>query len=217
VGKLDRSGSEGQPNRASPLLFVVADLYIHLVLGGEFIFFFLGHGVMMIGRLGGSSGAATFSRTFCSAFNKIMNTPSFSKDLSARVVGFSTSNRDESSHEDFHPKLKRMPPTSSGNYEDLIRKDIIENNIFLYMKGSPQQPMCGFSGQVVAILQAEGVEFASRNVLENVELREAIKKFSNWSTFPQLYVRGELIGGCDIVVSHYRNGELPEILNPADQ
>jgi len=83
----------------------------------------------------------------------------------------------------------------------------------LYMKGNPSQPQCGFSMQVVQILQKEGVDFSSVNVLDYPTIREGVKKFSDWPTIPQLYVKGEFLGGCDIVKSLHESGELKEILN----
>ena len=92
-------------------------------------------------------------------------------------------------------------------------KDQIENNaVLLYMKGTPDFPQCGFSGQTVAALKAVGKPFAFVNIFEDPEIRDGLKAYSNWPTFPQLYVNGELIGGCDIVVEMYHSGELHEIL-----
>ena len=92
-------------------------------------------------------------------------------------------------------------------------KDQIENNpVLLYMKGTPDFPQCGFSGQTVAALKAVGKPFAYVNIFEDPEIREGLKTYSNWPTFPQLYVNGELIGGCDIVVEMYHSGELQELL-----
>ncbi|MEK9687854.1 MAG: Grx4 family monothiol glutaredoxin [Gammaproteobacteria bacterium] len=84
--------------------------------------------------------------------------------------------------------------------------------IVLFMKGSPDFPQCGFSAQTVAILKSLGKEFDSYNILEDQELREGLKVFSSWPTFPQLYVNKELIGGCDIVTELFESGELKEIL-----
>ena len=92
-------------------------------------------------------------------------------------------------------------------------KDQIENNaVLLYMKGTPDFPQCGFSGQTVAALKAVGKPFAFVNIFEDPEIREGLKQYSNWPTFPQLYVSGELIGGCDIVVEMFHSGELYDIL-----
>jgi monothiol glutaredoxin len=93
-----------------------------------------------------------------------------------------------------------------------IKKDISENNVVLYMKGTADLPQCGFSGVVVQILNKLGIEFKDVNILESNELRQAIKDFTNWPTIPQLYVRGEFIGGCDIVKEMYLSGELQELL-----
>lgn len=82
----------------------------------------------------------------------------------------------------------------------------------VFMKGTPEQPQCGFSGQVVRILHAEGQEFASANVLEDPALREGVKKYSDWPTVPQVYINGEFVGGCDIMTQLYKSGELEEML-----
>ena len=90
----------------------------------------------------------------------------------------------------------------------VIDNEVKTNDIVLFMKGTPDFPMCGFSGQVVQILGYLGVEFKGINVLENPELREGIKVYSNWPTLPQLYVKGEFVGGCDIVREMFQAGEL---------
>lgn len=89
---------------------------------------------------------------------------------------------------------------------------IADNNVLLFMKGTRQQPQCGFSAQVVQILQECGVEFQEIDVLSDWDLREGIKAYSNWPTIPQLYVRGKFIGGCDIVMQLHRRGELATTL-----
>lgn len=94
-----------------------------------------------------------------------------------------------------------------------IQSDIDSNDIVLFMKGSRKLPQCGFSSTVVAVLERLGVEeFKDVNVLLDGELREGIKAFSDWPTIPQLYVKGEFIGGCDIVREMYESGELAELL-----
>ena len=95
---------------------------------------------------------------------------------------------------------------------DKIKKDIAENDVVLYMKGTPVFPMCGFSSQVVQVLSHVGVPFQSYNILDDMELRQGLKEFSNWPTFPQLYVKGELVGGCDIVREMYQSGELQQLM-----
>ena len=98
---------------------------------------------------------------------------------------------------------------------DRIKDQLDNNPVLLYMKGTPDFPQCGFSGQTVAALKAVGKPFAYVNILEDMEIREGLKAYSNWPTFPQLYVNGELIGGCDIVVEMYHSGELKETLDSA--
>ena len=94
-----------------------------------------------------------------------------------------------------------------------IQNEIKSNDVMLFMKGTPVFPMCGFSAATVEVLTKVGVKFGSVNVLESNEMREGIKVFSNWPTIPQLYVKGEFIGGCDIVREMFESGELLELLN----
>jgi monothiol glutaredoxin len=95
---------------------------------------------------------------------------------------------------------------------DRIKDQISSDNVVLYMKGTPVFPMCGFSAAVVQILSRTGVQFQSYNILDDVDLRQGLKDYSNWPTFPQLYVKGELVGGCDIIREMYENGELEPFL-----
>jgi monothiol glutaredoxin len=95
---------------------------------------------------------------------------------------------------------------------DRIQNDISARPVMLYMKGNRQFPQCGFSARVVQILTHMGVEYETQNVLEDPELRDGIKRFSNWPTVPQLYVSGEFVGGCDIVTEMYQSGELETLL-----
>ena len=96
---------------------------------------------------------------------------------------------------------------------DTIKSDITDNDVVLFMKGTPQFPMCGFSGQVVQILDYLGVPYKGVNVLENDEIRQGIKDFANWPTIPQLYVKGEFVGGCDIIREMFQAGELQSFLD----
>lgn len=93
-----------------------------------------------------------------------------------------------------------------------IKQDITDNDIVLYMKGTKSIPQCGFSAVVANILALLGVDYKAVNILEDDELRQAIKDFSNWPTIPQLYVKGEFIGGCDIVKEMFESGELQDLL-----
>ena len=92
--------------------------------------------------------------------------------------------------------------------QEQIKNIVEENSVMLFMKGSPDFPQCGFSGRLVQILQACGVQFASADVLSDDNIRQGIKDFSNWPTIPQLYVNGEFVGGSDIVTEMYESGEL---------
>ncbi len=94
-----------------------------------------------------------------------------------------------------------------------IKTDIAENDVVLFMKGTKKIPQCGFSSVVATVLERTGVEFLDRNVLADPALREEIKTFSDWPTIPQLYVKGEFIGGCDIVREMYESGELQTLLD----
>ncbi len=94
-----------------------------------------------------------------------------------------------------------------------IEEQLKSHDILLYMKGTPDFPQCGFSGQTVAALNAIGKPFSYVNIFEDQEVREGLKAYSNWPTFPQLYVKGALVGGCDIVMEMYRSGELKELLD----
>ena len=99
-----------------------------------------------------------------------------------------------------------------NDYFDEIKKDISENKVVLYMKGSRDFPMCGFSSLVCQILTKLGVDFKDINILEDANVRNAIKEFSNWPTIPQLYINGEFIGGSDITKQLYESGELQKLL-----
>ena len=98
---------------------------------------------------------------------------------------------------------------------DTIKQQISDNAILLYMKGTPQFPQCGFSAQAVQALINCGERFAFVNILENPDIRAELPKYANWPTFPQLWVNGELIGGCDIIVEMYQSGELAPLLKEA--
>ena len=95
---------------------------------------------------------------------------------------------------------------------DKIQAQIDAAPVLLFMKGNPMFPQCGFSARVVQILKHSGVTFSSVNVLEDPEIRDGIKAFSDWPTIPQLYVKGEFIGGCDIVTEMFQSGELEKLL-----
>ena len=101
--------------------------------------------------------------------------------------------------------------TPQQDVQDWIRKTVAQNDVVLFMKGTKTMPQCGFSMQVAQILGALGIAYTDVNVLENMGVREGIKSFSNWPTIPQLYVKGEFIGGCDIVREMFETGELEQL------
>ena len=96
-----------------------------------------------------------------------------------------------------------------------IKAELASAPVVLFMKGTPDFPQCGFSAQTVAALRAVGANFKHVNIFEEPELRDALKRYSNWPTYPQLYVNGELIGGCDIALQMYQSGELKTLLAAA--
>ena len=99
---------------------------------------------------------------------------------------------------------------------DRIRDQVTNNTVVLYMKGTPQFPQCGFSSKAAQVLQACGVQdFLAVNVLADPEIFENLKYYANWPTFPQLYIKGELIGGCDIMIEMYQKGEIQKLLAEA--
>ena len=98
-----------------------------------------------------------------------------------------------------------------------IKKQIESNPVLLYMKGTPDFPQCGFSGRAVQILEQCGAEFSYVNIFEDPEIRENLKTYSNWPTFPQLFVKGELVGGSDIMLELFQSGELQKLLSSANR
>ena len=105
---------------------------------------------------------------------------------------------------------------SNVDVNSRIEEQLNSHDILLYMKGTPDFPQCGFSGQAVAALNAIGKPYAFVNIFEDEEIRQGLKEYSNWPTFPQLYVKRELIGGSDIVVEMYHSGELKTLLEGAE-
>ena len=103
------------------------------------------------------------------------------------------------------------------NTLEVIKEQLASNDVILYMKGTPQFPQCGFSAQVIDVLKPIGRQFAYVNILENPDIRSTLPEFANWPTFPQLWVKGELVGGCDIVIEMARNGELKPLVEDATE
>ena len=96
-----------------------------------------------------------------------------------------------------------------------IKSDVQSNKILIYMKGTPQAPQCGFSAATIQLFQGFGVPFATRDVIANPEFRQHVPEFSNWPTFPQVFINGKLIGGCDIVHEMHERGELEPLIKDA--
>ena len=105
-----------------------------------------------------------------------------------------------------------MSESAANPMREAIEEAISENRVILFMKGTPQAPACGFSARTVAILQSLGTEFAAVDILPDPRIRQELSELSNWPTIPQLFVDGELVGGCDIVTEMYESGELQESL-----
>jgi monothiol glutaredoxin len=151
-----------------------------------------------------------------------MLSSTFARTLARRSVGtsgpasFARLFSDSGSHDDFGT-VKKVQVDTQDEALQMVADHIKDNKVMLYMKGNPSMPMCGFSGRVVQALQAEGIDFASVNVLDYPEIREGVKKFSEWPTIPQLYVDGEFIGGCDIITSMHESGELKDLLKDQEK
>jgi monothiol glutaredoxin len=112
-------------------------------------------------------------------------------------------------------RRRKLLEVDAMDVVERIKTELGSSPVVLFMKGTPDFPQCGFSAQTVAALRAVGAEFRHVNIFEDPELREALKRFSNWPTYPQLYVKGELIGGCDIALEMFRNGELKKLVSEA--
>ena len=108
-----------------------------------------------------------------------------------------------------------MSESDNSDIMDTLREQVNSHNILLYMKGSPQAPQCGFSAQTVQCLMSCGERFAYVNILSDPEIFENLPRFQNWPTFPQIYINGELIGGCDITLELYQKGELQKMVKEA--
>ncbi|KAI8103099.1 hypothetical protein M9434_005884 [Picochlorum sp. BPE23] len=126
--------------------------------------------------------------------------------LLARQHAFSTD-----THDDFKPKIKT--DNVSGSVDDVIDADVTSHKVFLYMKGVPEAPMCGFSNMACRILDAHNIQYGSRDVLSDPELREGIKKYTSWPTIPQVFIGGEFVGGSDILLDMHQSGELKKALD----
>jgi len=156
----------------------------------------------------------------CSASHSSSSRPCFACRLFSTTHNMVDSNSsdggsNQDSHSDFKPVTKRSVLSGASSSSSLISSDISSHRVFLYMKGEPSLPKCGFSANVVRILQHLNAAFASRDVLADNELREAVKGYSDWPTLPQLYINGEFVGGSDIITQMFKSGELEKMLMKA--
>lgn len=120
----------------------------------------------------------------------------------------------QNSDKDFQPKDKKLAGATEEELKEQIDKWVRENKFVLFMKGNPQMPMCGYSRYVVEILKFYNIkDFKSIDVLKDQNLRKAVKEYSDWPTFPQFYVNGELLGGCDIITEMHKSGNLKDALS----
>ncbi|PIN08427.1 Glutaredoxin [Handroanthus impetiginosus] len=117
---------------------------------------------------------------------------------------------DPDTHEDFRPTSK--VENSGLSLKDIVEQDVKENPVMIYMKGVPDLPRCGFSALAVRVFKEYNVPLSARNILEDPELKIAVKGFSHWPTFPQIFINGEFIGGSDIILNMHQTGELREKL-----
>lgn len=149
-------------------------------------------------------GMARFPSTHC--LGTTVGLSSYNHGL--RYSTTDTSNFD--THDDFKPTDKVAK--SGFSLKDIVEKDVKENPVMIYMKGVPDQPQCGFSAQAVRVLNHYQVPLSARNILESPELKNAVKNFSNWPTFPQIFIKGEFVGGSDIIFNMHQTGELKDML-----
>ncbi|KAL0743251.1 hypothetical protein Bca4012_084764 [Brassica carinata] len=119
---------------------------------------------------------------------------------------------DSDTHDDFKPTQKVPSGSPTDSLKDIVESDVKENPVMIYMKGIPEAPQCGFSSLAVRVLQQYNVPIGARNILEDQELKNAVKSFSHWPTFPQIFIKGEFIGGSDIILNMHKEGELEEKL-----
>lgn len=122
------------------------------------------------------------------------------------------SSGDSDTHEDFRATTNLQTSSNITSLQDIVKQDVEENPVMIYMKGIPDAPRCGFSALAVKVLQQYQVPIGARNILEDPQLKDGVKAFSNWPTFPQIFIKGEFVGGSDIVLNMHQNGQLKELL-----
>ncbi len=134
-----------------------------------------------------------------------------SRLFSSSASSAASASKDEEGHPDFETKSK-VNVSSDDEVQEFLKQAVKDHPVLLFMKGTPEQPRCGFSKRVVDILVGLDVDFASADVLASSEIREGIKKFSDWPTLPQLYVDGNFVGGCDIITDMHSQGQLKPLV-----
>ncbi|KAL6845823.1 hypothetical protein ACP4OV_024398 [Aristida adscensionis] len=151
------------------------------------------------------------------AFQQFMKYAGHGSDLNANVESTATRTAsDPDTHQDFQPTSK----TSDMSLDDIVAQvahDVKENPVVIYMKGFPESPMCGFSALAVKVLQHYGVPITGRDILGDLKLKECVKAHTNWPTFPQIFIKGEFVGGSDILLNMHQKGELKDLLGDIAQ
>ncbi|XP_062194253.1 monothiol glutaredoxin-S4, mitochondrial-like isoform X2 [Phragmites australis] len=154
-----------------------------------------------------ASNAAAVSRPaihqFMNYSSSLGGAPNANGDSSTTQVA-----ADPDTHQDFQPRSK----SSDMPLHDIVAHDIKENPVLIYMKGNTDSPRCGFSALAVKVLQQYGVHIIARDILADIKLKESVKAHTNWPTFPQVFIKGEFVGGSDIILTMHQKGELKDLL-----
>ncbi|CAK0786361.1 hypothetical protein CVIRNUC_009574 [Coccomyxa viridis] len=136
--------------------------------------------------------------------------------IAVRSITARVPTHEDDTHDDFKPKFNTdAEPRSAPSVAEQIQNDVQQHPVFLYMKGVPEAPQCGFSNMACRILDAYGASYGTRNVLADVDIREGIKEFTKWPTIPQIFINGEFVGGSDILMGMHQSGELQPLLDEA--
>ncbi|XP_074565289.1 monothiol glutaredoxin-S4, mitochondrial-like [Curcuma longa] len=146
-------------------------------------------------------------RPFCMQYMNYSTKQSVDSDVATSTTYPTKITSDPDTHEDFQPTNK-----STGSLLDIVEKDVKESPVMIYMKGLPGAPRCGFSALAVKVLQQYDVPIKARDILGDLKLKESVKAYTNWPTFPQVFIKGEFVGGSDIVLNMHQKGELKDLL-----
>ncbi|RDX96954.1 Monothiol glutaredoxin-S15, mitochondrial, partial [Mucuna pruriens] len=153
-------------------------------------------------------GIAALMFSFCNGIGLPLMSSQLTSSYYHGMRNFTKVSNDLDTHDDFKPANK----VENSNLVDVVEQDVKDNPIMVYMKGVPDSPQCGFSSLAVRVLKQYDIPLSARNILEDPELKSAVKAFSNWPTFPQVFIKGEFIGGSDIILNMHQTGELKEKL-----